>query len=161
MGVWIYRLLGVTMGGASWIDVVLIQGVDGALPAVFLQGLLLFTLFIGRVAFRAWVVALWLVLLGTPVALYSGHETAMYLWNNNISGITWENMIPQAIALSLAWVLHLPVSWLLRRYRVVVVRNNSDAKSPCPRCGYDLFRSRDACPECGWQIPQFHATTCE
>jgi len=158
-GVAIYRVLGVTIGSvngrpATLGDEIAFHGIDNAFCPVVLHCLLLLVLFVGRVPYRWWLVALFLVVVGTPVALFSGWRIARYLWTLNRGGVAWEGLLPQVLALALAWLAALALDAWLSRYRIVVVRRDDDRRSPCPRCGYELHASPSGlCPECGWVIP--------
>ncbi len=158
LGVLIYRMLGVSIFSwnglpATFTDEILRHGLAGAFNATFLNCLLLFILFVGRITFRWWVVTFFLLLCGTPLALYSGWRIADYMWTLNQGGVAWEGFVPQVLGLSLAWILHALIAIWLSKYRFVVVRKDDSRKSPCPRCGYELFGSSGSCPECGWQLP--------
>ncbi len=158
LGVVIYRMLGGTITSvnsrpATFADELLIYGIEGAFYAISLHCLLLLFLFVGRVTFRWWVVAILLLVVGTPVALYSGWKIEDYLRTLNQGGTPWEGLAPQVIGLASAWLLHIPLAIWLSRYRFVVVRGDDQRKSPCPRCGYELYGSSGSCPECGWEIP--------
>lgn len=158
LGVMIYRILGVTITNvngraATFADELMIHGIEGASPTIFLHCLLLLFLFIGRVAFRWWVVALLLLVVGTPVALLSGWKIADVLWTLNQGGVPWEGLAPQGLGLASAWLLYIPLVMWISRYRFIVVRRDDKRKSPCPRCGYELYGSSGSCPECGWEIP--------
>ena len=122
--------------------------------AALLDALLLFVLFLLGVGYRWWVVAAGLLLVGTPVALYSGCRIALYLWALNQGGEPWEKFVPQVIAVVSAWLMYIPVSLWLSRYHVVIVRRSDQRESPCPRCGYELRGSSGRCPECGWVVPK-------
>ncbi len=158
VGVVIHRMLGVSIGSvngrqATFTDEMLIHGLGGAFPATILNCLLLFALFVRRIAYRWWIVAAFLILPGTPIALYSGWRIADHLWGLNQGGTAWEAFAPQMIGLALAWIVYVPIAIWLSRYRFVIVKRDDSRKSPCPRCGYDLYGSAGACPECGWQLP--------
>ena len=158
LGVVIYRMLGVSIVSvngrpATLADEILINGVGGAITAVFLNCFLLIFLFIGRIPFKWWLLVILVIIAGTPLALYSGWRIADYLWTLNQGGIAWEGFAPQVLGLALAWVLHIPLSIWLSKYKFVIVKVDDSHKSPCPRCGYELFGSNGTCPECDWQIP--------
>ena len=59
---------------------------------------------------------------------------------------------------SISLLCGITVAWImaiifLRYFQILIVRRNDNVRSPCPRCGYDLFGSEECCPECNWQIP--------
>ena len=161
VGVAIYRMLGVTISivndrPATLTDEILIHGIDGASLAMFLQLLIFLILFIARIPYRFGLVALLLVVFGTPLALLSGWRIADYLWTLNRGGVPWEGSAPQVIALSFTWVIALALDAWMSRYRIVIVRRDDRRKSPCPRCGYDLFGGASGvCTECGWIVPPY------
>jgi len=158
LGVGIYRMLGVNITSvtgrpSTFVDVMLLHGLAGAFPATILECLLLLSLFGLRVAFRWWLIAGLLLVVGTPIALYSGWNIASYLWTLNQGGVPWEGIAPQVIGVASAWVLSVPFTMWFSRYRIIVVRRREQCRSPCPRCQYDLYGSSERCPECGWVFP--------
>ena len=154
-------MLGITLVSvngrpATFVDELLTHGTAGALTATFLQCLLLLVLYIGRVAYRWWLVAILLLVVGIPVSLFSGLKIANYLWTRNLGGPPYESFVPQILGLASALLLYVPLSMWISRYRFIIVRRDDKRKSPCPRCGYELFGVQSAkCQECGWEIPKF------
>jgi hypothetical protein len=124
IGVAIYRILGVTIsnvggqpGPATLWDEVLIHGVLGSFLAVLAHVVVVAVLFVGRVSYRWWRVALPLVLLGTPLSLFIGKRLADHLWSLNQGGTPWEGIAPQVIAIVFAWIVAAQSGILLSYYR--------------------------------------------
>ena len=135
---------------ATFTDELFINGFEGAIAVILLNCLLLLILYIGRIEFRWWIVTILLLLIGTPVALYSGRKIADYLWTQNQGGIPWEGIAPQVIGLAVAWILYVPIAFWLTRYRSIVDGRNDLRANLCPSCTYNLTgNTTGTCPECG------------
>ncbi len=161
VGFLVYRTLGVTMyDGNGQLEVIVFSLIRYALVcnewAILLQCLIFLILLAGRIHFRLWLVVLLLFIVGTPIAVWSGWRIGDYLWSRQMHGIAWEGFLPQAIGVAVAWLLSIPLSMWLSRYRIIVIRKDDARKSPCPRCGYELYGSSGKCPECGWVVPSLH-----
>jgi hypothetical protein len=159
IGVIGYRVLGVSIASvdgrpAVFLDEILIHGLD-AVPLAFLVSCsFLACLLVARLTFRWWLIALAWLVVGTPVALLSARRIADYLWTLNRGGTPWEGVLPAAIGIAAGWLIACIVDSWLDRYRIVIVRQADQRRSPCPRCGYELYGSTSGvCPECGWSIP--------
>ncbi len=159
MGVVIYRMLGVrNVSSGGLIASLAHDYVDFGLGAIFyatlLNAVVVVALFVLRIPVRSWLIVALLLLVGTPVALFSGLRIADYVWDVNNG---WDEMAlwcgPQLIALLVSWGLYAPLSAWLPRYRLLVLRVDDRRRSPCPRCGYELYGSGGRCPECGWELP--------
>ncbi len=110
-------------------------------------------IFVLRIRFRWWLVAVLLIVIGTPAALVAGWQIAEYLWSLNKGGTPWEGIVPAPLGLCIAWVLLVPAEMSLNRVTTFLRRRRDAIASPCPRCGYDLIGNESGvCPECGGAV---------
>lgn len=137
----------------SW-DIFLLEGVVYAIGGAFIHCVVLMVLFVGRVPFRWGLMMAMLLLFGAPFLYVLSYPMVQYFEGRDDYGLL--SGTPQIVILLVCWGLTLAFGNILPRFRVVLVRIDSDCKSPCPRCGYELYGCRNSeCPECGWQFPEY------
>lgn len=121
-----YRSLGVELAEVDGhpptiFDFFEIYGLDSGVLIVLVNLVFLLTMLMLKRQFRWWVILAAIVLVGTPISVFTGRAITEYLWGLNRGGIPWEDVLPPGIGVGIAWVVGLftdsCLDWISRTSR--------------------------------------------
>jgi hypothetical protein len=88
-------------------DFLEIYGLDSGILIVFVNLLFIVAMLIFKWKFRWWIILTAIILVGTPISVFTGRAVHEYLWRLKQGGVPWEDVLPPGIGVGIAWVVGL------------------------------------------------------
>ncbi len=88
-------------------DFLEIYGLDSGILIVFVNLFFIGAMLIFKWKFRWWIILTAIILVGTPISVFTGRAIHEYLWRLKQGGVPWEDVLPPGIGMSIAWVVGL------------------------------------------------------